>query len=400
MDDALLANYLRLYHSPEIGPSLLAKLLRKFGDLSAIINEQKQSLGAIGLNSKQSLTIKTPQKENIADKVNKDMDWLHDTHHHIVTYQSPLYPPLLREIYIAPALLYIVGNPQALMTAMLAIVGSRKASSYGERNAYWMAKELGHLGLATCSGLARGIDARAHKDALDSGAQTISAMATGADTIYPAENRRLAEEIRESGALVTEFPLGTKPLPSYFPQRNRIISGLSLGTLVVEATEKSGSLITVRCSLEQNREVFAIPGIAGTAQSKGCNGLIKQGAKLAEQPEDILEELGTNELTLKQHDEHVRVKQKITDQKNLQATSAANTKHQLLKSNSTKQAPSKPGLGKHQVVLRAIEPQGSLIDRLVKVTSLEYGPLVENLMELEMLGKLQYKRGRYFTSDC
>ena len=174
----------------------------------------------------------------------------------------------------------------------LGIVGSRRASEYGGRNAYWMAHELSHAGLLICSGMARGIDTQAHKGALAASGATVAVLGTGIDICYPSANRKLAQQIAVNGALISEFPLGSPPRANNFPRRNRIISGMSLGTLVVEATAHSGSLITARLALEENREVFAFPGSVSSQLSRGCHRLIKEGAKLVEEPADILEELG------------------------------------------------------------------------------------------------------------
>jgi DNA processing protein len=210
---------------------------------------------------------------------------------HMVSLVDPDYPCLLREIPSPPPLLFYKGSVSDTMRDGIAIVGSRRASLGGLRMASYLARELAGRGFAIVSGLARGIDTAAHKGALEVGGLTIAVLGTGIDVIYPSENRGLADGISQSGAVVTEFPPGTAPLRQNFPQRNRIISGLSLGTIVVEAGEMSGALITADCALEQNRSVFAVPGAPGYAGSRGTNSLLKQGAKLVESVEDILEEI-------------------------------------------------------------------------------------------------------------
>jgi len=214
----------------------------------------------------------------------------------IVSISSPNYPAQLRQIGGAPPLLYVRGNIDSLHLPQIAMVGSRRMTRDGEANARQWAKNLANAGFTITSGLALGIDGAAHHGALKANAAcrgtTIGVMATGIDRIYPQRHRTLAEEILESGgALVTEFEPGSEPLPARFPQRNRIISGLSLGVLVVEAALKSGSLITARCALGQDREVFAIPGSIHNPQAKGCHLLIKQGAQLVEQVDELVAEL-------------------------------------------------------------------------------------------------------------
>jgi DNA processing protein len=202
------------------------------------------------------------------------------------------YPRLLREIPDPPVLLYVLGDVACLSSPLLGVVGSRKASAAGQRAARDLCADLVGCGLGICSGLALGIDAAAHRASLEQGGQTVAVMATGLDRIYPAQHGALAKEIVNSGAIVTEFPLGSPPTRERFPQRNRIISGLSLGVLVVEAAQRSGSLITARMAMEQNREVFALPHSIHHTQGRGCNRLLKEGACLVRSAQDIVQELG------------------------------------------------------------------------------------------------------------
>jgi DNA processing protein len=208
----------------------------------------------------------------------------------LISYGSPSYPPPLRQIPDPPLLLYVKGDVQALSGHCLAIVGSRRASAYGLQVARRLARDLAERNLVIVSGLARGIDSAAHHGALEGKGKTIAVQGRGMDKIYPSENKRLAEKIAESGAVISEFPLGTGPTPENFPIRNRVISGLSLGVMVVEASEYSGSLITARLAAEHNREVFGVPGNITSAQSFGPNLLIKQGAKLVGEWMDVVEE--------------------------------------------------------------------------------------------------------------
>jgi len=228
--------------------------------------------------------------EQMVDEL--ESEWLQDPDHHRVQPGDDAYPELLARIPGPPAVLYINGDPELLHLPALAIVGSRNPTSAGSRNAFEFARHLGNAGFCIVSGLAQGIDEQAHRGAIAAGAPTIAFLGHGIDRVYPARNRELAHEIAANGALLSEFPLGTHPHRSLFPQRNRLISGSSLGTLVVEAARRSGSLITARLAAEQGREVFAIPGSIHNPLSRGCHKLIRQGAKLVETADDIVAELG------------------------------------------------------------------------------------------------------------
>ncbi len=209
----------------------------------------------------------------------------------ILSYLDSNYPELLKEIYNPPLVLYVKGNLIPEDKAAIAVVGSRHASAYGMRVAHRISYELAEAGVTIVSGLARGIDAEAHRGAMDARGRTIAILGSGIDVIYPKEHEKLYAEISESGAVVSEFPFGAPPIASHFPVRNRIIAGLSLGTLVVEAHHRSGSLITASLTLEAGREVYAVPGAIDSLNSRGTNGLIKEGAKLVTASDDILEDL-------------------------------------------------------------------------------------------------------------
>lgn len=220
-----------------------------------------------------------------------EAEWLRGSRHRVLRQDSDRFPDLLRQIPNPPLLLYVDGNADLLQLPALAIVGSRNPTAGGERNAFEFASHLAHIGFTIVSGLAQGIDTAAHRGALAAGGATIAFLGHGIDRIYPASNKALAGEIAASGALVSEFPLGTHPGKELFPQRNRLISGLCLGTLVVEAARRSGSLITARLAAEQGREVFALPGSIHNPLARGCHQLIRQGAKLVETADDIVSEL-------------------------------------------------------------------------------------------------------------
>ncbi len=218
-------------------------------------------------------------------------EWLKDSGHRIIEHGAEDYPELFEQIQSPPSELYVNGDPAVLHLPAIAIVGSRNPTQGGARNAFEFARHLGSIGFCIVSGLAEGIDTAAHRGALAANAKTVAFLGHGVDRVYPAANRELAHEIAKHGALVSEFPLGTHPHKALFPQRNRLISGLSMGTLVVEAARRSGSLITARLAGEQGREIFALPGSIHNPLARGCHELIRQGAKLVETADDIVAEL-------------------------------------------------------------------------------------------------------------
>lgn len=226
------------------------------------------------------------------NQVEQDLIWLSKPDRHVVTLHDPRYPELLKQIPDPPSMLYVQGDVSLLSQWQIALVGSRNPSASGRDTSYEFSRYLAGGGITITSGLAMGIDAAAHQGALAAGGKTIAVIGTGLDRVYPAKHRDLAHDIAKNGTIVSEFPLGTPPRAENFPRRNRIISGLSLGTLVVEAAIRSGSLITARMALEQGREVFAIPGSIHNPLARGCHQLIREGAKLVETANDILEELG------------------------------------------------------------------------------------------------------------
>lgn len=236
-------------------------------------------------------------------RVEQDLAWLEQPGNHLLRLDDPRYPPLLRQIPYPPPLLFVHGDPDCLRLPQLAIVGTRNPTPLGRETAQRFAAHLAEFGLLITSGLALGIDAAAHQGAL-AGGRTIAVMGTSLDRVYPAKHRDLAHAIAERGALVSEFSIGTSPAAGNFPQRNRLISGLALGVLVVEAAAQSGSLITARLALDQGREVFAIPGSIHNPLAKGCHALIRQGAKLVETAADILEELGALAATTREAVSH------------------------------------------------------------------------------------------------
>lgn len=281
-------DWLRLARVPGIGPVGVASLIEHFGSIASVLDADDRSLRAAGLTGEAIAVL----REEMPAAVAAALEWAERPGNHLVTPDDPRYPPLLAEIPQPPIVLYVTGDAALLARPQLAIVGSRNPTPQGLANAREFARDFAGAGIVVTSGLALGIDGAAHEGALEGGGRTVAVIGTGADRVYPARHRDLARRIAEQGALVTEFPLGTGAQPENFPQRNRIISGLAVGVLVVEAAQSSGSLITARLAVEQGREVFAIPGSIHNPLARGCHWLIRQGAKLVETVEDIVEELG------------------------------------------------------------------------------------------------------------
>jgi len=275
----------------DIGPKRFYKLIKYFGTAENAWKAKSEEISEV-LNLSHKISSRICEEKNNID-LNRELDLLDRYKTKILTIEDDLYPENLREIYDPPPLIYFKGNIIKDDKKSISIVGSRKASYYGKIVAENLSKDLASVGLTIISGMARGIDTVAHRGALSVNGRTIAVLGCGIDYIYPPENRRLAREIEESGAIITEFPFSTLPEKQNFPRRNRIISGLSLGTVVVEAAEKSGALITADFALEQGREVFAVPGNITSTLSRGTHNLIKQGAKLVSNYHDILEELST-----------------------------------------------------------------------------------------------------------
>jgi DNA processing protein len=288
MPDAELAAWLRLTLVPGLGGQGLRKLLGEFGLPSHVLGAGRAALaGSVGdALAQRILTVYGGAAVDAA------LRWAEEPGHSIVTLADAAYPQQLLEIPDPPALLYVLGDAGRAARRGLAIVGSRNATPQGAADAERFARAFSTAGLTIASGLALGIDAAAHRGALDGTGSTVAVLGCGVDVVYPQRNANLYDAIAARGALVSEFPLGTPPVAANFPRRNRLISGLARGVLVVEAAPASGSLITARLAAEQGREVFAIPGSIHSPLSKGCHALIKQGAKLVESAQDVLDELG------------------------------------------------------------------------------------------------------------
>lgn len=280
---------LRLHRLPEIGPKRFAKLLEAFGSASKAISAPASAWRSLGMPAACAEARRSPE---VRDGASHAMRWLERPEHHLLMSDQADYPALLAQIPDPPPLLFVAGDPLILEKPQLAMVGSRRASRPGMDTAAAFSRSLAGAGFVITSGLALGIDAAAHQAALDVGGLTVGVLGTGLENFYPQRNRRLADAMIASGsAVLSEFPLDAGPTPSNFPRRNRIISGLSLGVLVVEASVASGSLITARLAAEQGREVYAIPGSIHHPGARGCHQLIRDGAVLVETIEHILEAL-------------------------------------------------------------------------------------------------------------
>ena len=263
------------------------RLIERFGSPQAVYCASLTELEGCGLRAPVAQAIFAQAGLKSAEK---QIEAVGKSGFELVTLSSTSYPPLLKEIADPPLALYVRGDVKALAEFAVAMVGTRRPSAYGSSVAHRLAADLAQRRLTIVSGLARGIDSACHRGALEGKGRTVAVLGSGLDVLYPRENKNLADRIAESGAVISEFPLGTSPAPENFPIRNRIISGLALGVVIVEAAEYSGSLITARLAVEQNREVFAVPGNITSAQSFGPNHLIKQGAKLVDQWIDVIEE--------------------------------------------------------------------------------------------------------------
>lgn len=366
-----LAPWLMLKNVTGLGNLLIRRLLDRFETPEAVFEAAESgalaSARISGITARLAEMIRSANRRT--DAVHRELDRLAATPYRLLTFNDPAYPALLRQVPDPPPFLYVHGD-LGPCARTLAVVGSRSATQYGLTTARTLCRELTELGLEIVSGMARGVDTAAHLGALDGGGRTIAVLGSGLENVYPSENRALFRRIAESGAVVSEFSLDAAPEAFHFPVRNRIISGLSLGTVVVEAASRSGSLITARLAAEQNREVFAVPGNIHSRSSVGTHNLIKQGAKLVESVEDILEELPNL----------------------IQAKMAEDTR---LK--SAMMAPLPPLSDMERRVLDALEPYPVHIDDLVRKLDADAGQVSGILLQLELKGLIAQSPGMMFS---
>jgi DNA processing protein len=365
-------DWLALSFVTGIGSRTALTLIDTFGRPAECFLAGIAELEALGLKSDLIEQLKSKDAYKRVDQVLADLERIGGR---AIAIASPEYPALLRETYDPPIVLYAAGNlREVLAQPLLAIVGSRRCSTYGRNVAEMLGRELASRGVTIVSGLARGIDSAAHQGAIEGKGLTLAVMGTGLDEVYPKENRRLCEKILENGALLTEFPLGTPPLSQNFPFRNRIISGLSFGVMVVEGAERSGSLITARMAYEQGREVFAVPGNITSSKSFGPNYLIKDGAKLVQTWRDVIEEFPAD------------VKAGILSQERSEVKHTQLTIDEIALSDIEK-----------KVLSRLRSDEQIHIDELVKQTRLPITDLLTALLSLEMAERIKQLPGKYFA---
>jgi DNA processing protein len=352
---------------PGIGNHLFKRLIIGFNSPGLVFEASQEDLLEVeGMTPRLIAAIK---RHKLPESAQKDLDLVLQKGYKIVTMSDTDYPPLLLQIPDPPPFLYVFGRLDNSIKN-IAVVGSRNATSYGVSTAERLCMDLASLEITIVSGMALGIDSAAHEGALMGKGNTIAVLGSGLERIYPAENHKLFHKIAENGAVVSEFPLKTEPGAHNFPRRNRIISGISLGTVVVEATKRSGALITARLAAEQNREVFAVPGNIHSFKSTGTHTLIKQGAKLVEHAQDIMEEL-THMITTPDG------KDKTIQNKKMEIISQLSSEELL--------------------VFKALEPYPVHIDDLIRKLSKEPGKLSSILLQLELKGIVQQSPGKLFS---
>ncbi|WP_233622722.1 DNA-processing protein DprA [Burkholderia seminalis] len=289
-----LRAWLQLAHAPGLAPAVLQILLDTFGSPAALLRASDPAIAAVS-SAAAAQAVRASERGDLDVCTDAALAWLDAPGNVLVTLNDPAYPPRLRDLHDPPPLLYVKGRLDLLHARGLAVVGSRHPTPQGLADATGFARALSDAGLSIVSGLALGIDGAAHRGGLDGRSGTIAVIATGADLVYPARHRALAHEIAARGAIVSEWPLGTPARAAHFPRRNRLIAALAIGTLVVEAAPRSGSLITARLANELGRDVFAVPGSIHAPLAQGCHALIRDGAKLTASPLDVLEEYGLGE---------------------------------------------------------------------------------------------------------
>lgn len=368
MDRETLKYWLALNMVVGVGRTLFHRLVQGFGSPAEVFSASRNDLLRIqGIGEKVVSEIKRFDVDSAAERELRLAD---NEGLRILTLESPEYSPLLKSIYDPPPILYIKGKPLNTITLPLAVVGTRTPSEYGKLIAERLCLKLASAGFSIISGLARGIDTLSHKAALSAGADTVAVFGCGLGHTYPPENINLRKQIIEQGAILSEFPVLMRPDRNNFPARNRILSGLALGTVVVEAAEKSGALITADFALEQGREVFAIPGNITSPKSRGTNNLIKSGAKLVDSPESILEELLPalgESLKAKLEKEEPRIQLDTAEEKK---------------------------------IFSLLSLEGRHIDNLIENSSLSPAQVSATLLQLELRGVVRQLSGKMYISNC
>ncbi len=366
--------WLALVLASGIGPRRIARMNERFGSAANWPAHADSELAECGLNAANIRALRRPDEHALA----ACRDWLSADHHHLVTLDDEDFPPLLKRIEDPPPALFVVGDRDCLLRPQVAIVGSRSATPGGIDHARTFSDRLARAGFVITSGLAAGVDATAHQGCLAAGGRTIAVIGTGPDQVYPARHKKLAHEIMNAGALVSMFPPGTGVRAGNFPARNRLISGMSLGTLVVEAGLRSGSLITARLAGEQGREVFAIPGSVQNPLARGCHQLIRQGARLVESADEIVEELAPMAAEL---GDLLRELLAASDEPGL---------------DNTGPAPNVPLEPEYEHLLEAVGFEPTAVDRIIERSELTTAEVSSMLLMLELDGRVvAHPGGRY-----
>jgi DNA processing protein len=360
--------WLALLRAPGLGASGIREQINRYGNASTAL---AQSRLAPGLAEPARAWLVAPDEALLES----DLEWLTAANHHLIVWRSEDYPILLCNVQNPPAALFVVGDPSVLWAPQIAIVGARNASAGGIANARSFARALALSGNVITSGLAEGIDGAAHAATLDAGGKTIAVLGTGPDVVYPRRHEVLAEKIIANGALISEFPPGTPGKPEHFPRRNRIIAGLSLGTLVIEASLNSGSLITARLAAEQGKEVFALPGPIHNPLARGCHKLIRDGAKLVETAEEVIEEL--------------------RGMSGLLADGLRNRLDAIDSANATPMTSEHASDPEYIRLLAVLDQTPAALDELVERADLSAGALSSMLLVLELEGVVFTENGRY-----
>lgn len=345
-----------------LGPVTARQVVTAFGEVREVFRQKAEQLVSVaGINQSRAHLIASFNDWNLVDKTIERVEKLGAA---IITFHDPSYPEGLKQIYDPPSVLFVKGELQSNDRFAVAIVGSRICTEYGKDVTQKITSSLCAKGLTIISGMARGIDTVAHSSTLKVNGRTIAILGSGIDVPYPAENIQLFRKIPESGVIISEFPPGTRPIKENFPKRNRLISAMSLGVLVVEASERSGALITARCAVEQGKEVFAIPGNINWRTSKGTNDLIKKGARLVDNPDDIVEELAP-----------------------------------LLKGYLREAKRELPPLNEEEhAVLRICDREPTHIDEIIRQTNMSPSRVMSVLLSLELKGVVRQWEGKKFSS--
>ena len=339
-------------------PKTFLHLLTHFGSAEAVFDAPEDE---ILCQCRLDIAALRKARELFQRDVEKDVAWLQEPDHHLICIDQPDYPALLKEIHDPPVLLFGCGDKSVLENSSIAMVGSRSPTRTGLANAQLLSGQLSSVGLTIVSGMALGIDAACHQGALLAGAKTIAVLGTGCDIVYPARHQGLAHDISRLGLLLSEFPLRVRAAPHHFPRRNRVVTGLSLGTIVVEAALKSGSLISARCAMEQGREVFAIPGAINNRHARGCHQLIRDGATLVENAQDVLEQLS------------------------------------FVADRALASTPVQPLTGHQQLVASILDGEPQNTDQLEAQLGLSINEVLCALVELEVAGLVVQERGGYVS---